>query len=283
MRIRLAVVWALFLSLAGAARAQDGSALEPLIEEGSFASGVAPLSPDRLRLLSYNLHGPPGHRIEEIAEVLKSHPRLSESLVLALQEVNRFHQGSDNEHVGRLLARHLNMHFAYAAELAHDEGGGVRGLAILSRFPLSQVSRVLLPVEGPGGRRRISLGATVDVGGRPLRVYTTHLETRISAEERARQIEGMLEDAARYKDIPTVILGDFNTFAKEHTQTMFELMEAAGFTCPLAGDENTFRAYIFVRMKLDWIWLRGVEAAKAEVEGDVSASDHRPLWVDLKW
>ncbi|HSR54049.1 MAG TPA: endonuclease/exonuclease/phosphatase family protein [Acidobacteriota bacterium] len=282
-RAVLAIVLPAFLALAAAQENPPDQALRPLVEEGSFASGAAPAHPQRLRLLSYNLHGPPGHRIEEIAEVLESHPELSQSLILALQEVNRDHEKSANEHIGRLLARRLKMHFAYAAEIVHDEGGGVRGLALLSRFPLSQVTRLQLPVEGPGGRRRITLGATVDVAGRPLRVYTTHLETRISAPERAQQIKGILEDAQRFRHLPTVVLGDFNTFAKEHTSHMFELMQEAGFSCPLDGDENTFQSYIFIRMKLDWIWVRGVEALQAEVEGGVASSDHRPLWVDLKW
>ncbi len=272
--IPLILVAALGFALAGEA--------DPLLDLGTFVSEApeAPL-PERMRLVSYNLHGPPTKRIPEMIELLQSHPALKDAPILSLQEVNRDHSGSGNKDMARELAQALKMHFAYAVEIEHGKGGGVRGLAILSRYPLSQVERVQLPVEGPGGRRRIALGATVELGQKRLRVYSLHLETRISAKKRVLQLQGLLDNARKYSDLPIAVLGDFNTYASGHTRRVFQLMEEDGFRCPLKGDKKTIQKAFFVRLKLDWIFLKNLTPLAADVEAQIAVSDHRPLWVDI--
>ena len=269
-------------ALGFAAAVEEKATSDPLVTSGTFVpeASSAPL-PERMRLVSYNLHGPPTQRIPEMIELLQSHPALKEAPILSLQEVNRDHQGSGNKDMARELAQALKMHFAYAVEIEHGQGGGVRGLAILSRYPLSQVERVQLPVKGPGGRRRITLGATVELGQKRLRVYSLHLETRISAKKRALQLEGLLENARKYSDLPIAVLGDFNTYASGHTRRVFELMEGDGFKCPLKGDKKTLQKAFFVRLKLDWIFVKNLSVLGADVEGQITVSDHRPLWVDI--
>ncbi len=278
---RLAV-WLTLAALAPLIGSVPASAPEdPLLDLGSFLDRSPDLA-ETVRLVSYNLHGPPTDKIEPLTEALRSEPALRDAAVFSLQEVNRNHAGSGNRDMARELARALKCHYAYAVELEHKNGGGERGLAIVSRYEMSDVERFVLPVEGPGGRRRISLGATIHLGPEKLlRVYDLHLETRISVKERGEQIQAILDHAQRYADLPTVILGDFNTFTNGATRRMNELMEAAGFQCPLAGDEKTFQQKFFLRLKLDWIWARNLKMEGADVEGDIVISDHRPLWVDL--
>jgi endonuclease/exonuclease/phosphatase family metal-dependent hydrolase len=261
-------------------QSSPGPEPDPLVTTGSFAKEVAEI-PDRLRVVCYNLHGPPAERIDEMIELLQSHPALKDAGVLALQEVNRDHLGSANRDVGRELARALQMHYVYAVEIYHGTGGGVRGLAFLSRFALEDIDRVLLPVAGPGGRRRIALGATVLLGDRRLRLYTTHLETRISVKNRGAQINGILAHLERKPAIPTVVLGDFNTFTRGARKKMFEIMEGAGFESSLPGNQTTFQRMFLLRLKLDWIWARDVDVLEANVETDIRVSDHRPLWLEI--
>lgn len=285
--MHLATALALFLALspAGAASAQNGEAPpEPvLLRSGTFADRSTPRKEqETFRFVSYNLHGPPTERIDAMIETLRTEPSFKEAAALLLQEVNRGHRGSGNLDLDEVLARELGMHYAWAFENFHPSGGGQRGLAILSRYPLLQVERVLLPVVGPAGRRRIALGATVDLGqGFQVRVYTTHLETRISTDERAQQIRGILNDAARYPQLPIAVMGDFNTITGSSRRMMFRLMEGAGFECPLSGDKKTFQQKFFFRFKLDWIWVKGLEPVAADVETQITVSDHRPLWLDF--
>lgn len=275
---------ALLLSLTLAispSQARSGVNSDPLLEVASLAPAIPPPAPERFRVVSYNLHGPLAERIDDIMDVLKHHEALQPASLLALQEVNRHHRYSGYKDMAREIASALQMHYAYAVENPYKDGGGERGLAIMSRFPLSQVERVVLPHAGPGGRRRIALGATLHVSSERWRVYTLHLETRISVNKRADQITAVLDHANRYRDLPTVILGDFNTITDGAREKMFELMQAAGFRPALPGDAITFQRAWVVRLKLDWIWGRHVRVVEARVESDVKASDHRPVWADF--
>ena len=249
-----------------------------LLESGSFATGDGPLS-SQLRVVSYNVHGPFTDRFEAVATALEGHPNLSDAALFALQEVNRNRAESGQRDVARDLARRLGMHYLYAVELQYEDGDGERGLALLSPYPMSDPVRIVLPVEGPRGRRRIALGATIHLGTMAVRIYNLHLETRISSNKRRSQVEAILQQAEQFSHLPTIILGDFNTFPPGSRKMMFEVMENAGFSCPMRADKPTFHVKLFLRLKLDWIWLRGITPTEADVEGQVKASDHRPLWV----
>ena len=192
--------------------------------------------------------------------------------------MNRDHAGSANRDIGLELARRLKTHYAYAVEIEHSKGGGVRGLAILSRFPLEDTRRIELPVEGPGGRRRIALGSTLRLGPVRVRLYNLHLETRISAVSRAEQIEGILRDADRFSSLPTALAGDFNTITAAARQQMFQVMEGAGFASALPGNQTTFQRAFLIRMVLDWVWSRNLSMLEAAVESRIRVSDHRPIW-----
>ncbi len=259
---------------------QDGLGTGPLLFGDRFTDGDS--NPrEEVRIVSYNLHGPPTGRIDRMQDLFQEDPLFQEAHIIALQEANRFHRGSGNRNVARELAALMNMDYVYAVELEHPRGGGQRGLSILSRLPLEKPERVLLPVEGPGGRRRIALKVEVPLGERRLRLYNTHLETRISVENRGRQIQAIIDHARGSESEPVLILGDFNTFSPGAKRKMFELMEDAGYRCPLPGDQTTFQYKFFLRLTLDWIWTRNIPVSDAGVEGRIKASDHRPLWITI--
>ena len=249
-----------------------------LITTGSFASND--VERDHLRIVTYNLHGPATRRVPQLIQLLKTHPELSVANILALQETNRNSPRSGNHDIASLLAAELGMHFAYATEQVYRAGWGERGLALLSDFPLSDVSRITLPVTGPGGRRRIALSANVDLGLTTLRIVNAHLETRITPKARAEQMQALLANSVDDNE-PMIILGDFNTFTARHTRTMTELMQQQGFDTPMGGDVATFRTFVLLRLKLDWIWLRGIPPLATQVESNIKVSDHRPVWVDV--
>jgi endonuclease/exonuclease/phosphatase family metal-dependent hydrolase len=217
----------------------------------------------------------------DLAEALRNDQILKEATILGLQEVNRHHRKTGYRDVALELANSLGLYYAFAVENPYKQGGGERGLAILSRFPMSQVERIVLPHAGPGGRRRIALGATLQLGPNRLRVYSIHLETRIANGKHADQLTTVLTDANRYRELPTVIMGDFNTVYFRTEQT-FALLRAADFqTKPYEG--SSFRKVLLLRKKLDWIWTRNLEILDSGVQGQVEASDHRPVWAQLRW
>lgn len=256
-------------------------AAEPLVASGSFVRNPPETVPAEFRILTYNLHGPPNDRMDDLVEALMNDRVLKEATILGLQEVNRHHRKTGYRDVASELANTLGLYYAFAVENPYKKGGGERGLAILSRFPMSQVERIALPHAGPGGRRRVALGATVHLGPNRLRVYSIHLESRIANRKHADQLTTVLTDANRYRELPTVILGDFNTVYFRSEQT-FALLRASDFqTKPYEG--ASFRKVLLLRKKLDWIWGRNLEILESGVQGQIEASDHRPVWAQLHW
>jgi endonuclease/exonuclease/phosphatase family metal-dependent hydrolase len=251
----------------------------PLVTSGgSVRQPVLPV-PAKFRVVTYNLHGPPEDRMDDLVEVLAGDTTLKEAMILGLQEVNRHHRKTGYKDVACELAGALGMYYAFAVENPYKKGSGERGLAILSRFPMSQVERMALPHAGPGGRRRIALGATLHLGSNRLRVYSIHLETRIANRKHADQLTTVLKDAECYRELPTAILGDFNIVYWRRKQT-FDLMEAAGYQVK-PYDGISFRRAWLVRKQLDWIWTRNLEFLEAGVEEEITASDHRPVWAQV--
>ncbi len=220
-------------------------------------------------------------RPKDLIQALTVDHILKEAVILGLQEVNRHHRKTGYKDVASELANVLGMHYAFAVENAYKKGGGERGLAILSRFPISQAERISLPHTGPWGRRRIALGATLQMGRERLRIYSVHLESRIANRKHADQLTAVLTDAERYRELPTVILGDFNTIRFRRKKT-FALMQASGFQAlPYKG--TSFQRVLLLRIKLDWIWARNLEILESGVQEEITASDHRPVWAKLRW
>ena len=67
-------------------------------------------------------------------------------------------------------------------------------MAILSPYPLADVRRIVLPNEGPNGRRRAAIGATVHLSGTPVRVYSVHGETRLPVSLESEALQAVLDD-----------------------------------------------------------------------------------------
>jgi endonuclease/exonuclease/phosphatase family metal-dependent hydrolase len=184
-----------------------------------------------------------------------------------------------------MMAEELGLHYAWAApptapgkEREEEE----TGVAILSLYPLTDVTRIVLPNAGPGGRRRVALGATVHVGPNLVRVYTVHAETRTTNERRIEQFQSVLDDLARHAKIErAAVMGDFNTITDDDVNATSELFKDAGFQTPFSNREPTWKTFI-IKLKLDWVWLRGLRALDYGINRRVGLSDHWPLWVNVR-
>jgi endonuclease/exonuclease/phosphatase family metal-dependent hydrolase len=130
--------------------------------------------------------------------------------VICLQEVAVNHPGlpggAGEDQPARLRGFFPGYQSAYAPASDLPDGSGGRrqfGQMILSRYPLLQVFRHLLPWPADPGvpsMQRVALEATVAAPGGPLRVVTTHLEF-YSASQRAAQVEALRQlqmDAHRH-------------------------------------------------------------------------------------
>ena len=60
-----------------------------------------------------------------------------------------------------------------------------------------------------------------------------------------------------------------------------KLFDGAGFSTPFPDGTSTWKTFVF-KLKLDWLWLRGLDPAAHGIAKHVKVSDHWPLWVKIK-
>jgi endonuclease/exonuclease/phosphatase family metal-dependent hydrolase len=236
-----------------------------------------------LRVVTYNIHHIDGERL---AAALDGNVALGRADVILLQEVVR---PSATDSSACVVARARGWWCAYAP--GHGYQGGSLGVAIISRTPLAATEAIELPffhVRFNAGRR-VALAATVDVDGTPVRLYSVHLDNRLTPGQRVKQLAPVL-DAAETWDGPALIAGDMNTspftwvghVVPMPTGTQDDRLEryvrSRGFTAPVAGSGPPHQ---WLSMRLDAIYTRGLRVLDSDVEQTVRASDHLPLWADL--
>ncbi|MDT4968626.1 MAG: hypothetical protein QOJ64_3363 [Acidobacteriota bacterium] len=269
------------------ARADDPPA--DLLETGHATKLQAPPSlPTSVRIVSYNIRWRGGNDLIKLIELFRSDAEIGRATILGLQEVDRNRKRTDNVNTARQMAEALGMYYAWAApptvatkdKKPQEEETGV---AILSVYPLIDVTRIVLPNEGPHGRRRVAVGATVNIGERSVRVYSVHAELRMSNEERLEQFKAVLDDVqANYAKMErVVVLGDFNTVSGKDVDGTTNLFTAAKFSTPFSNSLTTWKTFI-LEFKLDWLWLRGLTATEFGIDKKVGLSDHWPLWAVVK-
>ncbi|MDQ3820806.1 MAG: hypothetical protein M3362_24400 [Acidobacteriota bacterium] len=146
---------------------------------------------------------------------------------------------------------------------------------------MTNVTRILLPNEGLGGRR-LALGATIHLRETLLSFYFIHAATRISNEHRIEQLRVALDDlnTRHAKTERAVVLGDFNTLTGKDVDSTTRLFEGAGFSTPFSPSRTTWKTFI-IELKLDWLWLRNLSASDYGIDRKVRLSDHWPLWVEV--
>jgi endonuclease/exonuclease/phosphatase family metal-dependent hydrolase len=261
------------------------------MESGAAKQIIQPASAEELLFVSYNIRWRSGKELEHIINWLKER-RGSAPMIVALQEVDRAKARSNRVNNAKQIADAIGMYYAWTtpAPAGSDKpkpGEEETGVEVLSPYPLTDVTRIILPNPGPGGRQRIAIAATVKVGETSIRVYSVHGEPRLPIAKKIEQLRAVLIDLDRFpKGMPAAVLGDFNTWELPAVQGIRKLFSEAGFTTPLPDDESTFyrKALMFdVRLKLDWIWLRGFTSQSYGIDRNLTVSDHFPLWTVVRF
>ncbi len=149
-----------------------------------------------LTVVTWNAQGSHGLDVGSAAEGL----RAFDPDVVLMQEVQRRQLGALGEALGCAQARWRFKHWPVTVP--------AEGLGILARRPLTAVHVQVLAHRWRfwDWRRRVALHATVDVGGRPVRVVDVHLGAGVTMEERVRQAERLMAAAPDAR----LIAGDLN-------------------------------------------------------------------------
>ncbi|MGX5819510.1 endonuclease/exonuclease/phosphatase family protein [Chitinophaga lutea] len=245
------------------------------------AYGQRPASSgDTLRVMTYNIHhcNPPTKiksgeiDLDAVAKVIND----QRPDVVALQEVDVRTKRANGVDQAKALAEKTGMNVYFAKAIDHD--GGDYGVAILSRFRMSNARTVRLPEESnPAAEDRVVALAEIRFrNGHKLTIASTHLDVSTAAnrDEQATAIVGI---AAKLKR-PMIIGGDFN--AKPDSRTYEILAEAfvpsctdCGFTIPV-DKPNRVIDFVFASKG------SRLEPVASAVVNEPYPSDHLPVITD---
>lgn len=210
--------------------------------------------------------------------------------IVFLQEVVH---SEGNQTVLQTLVDRLQLHAFFATSSEPRIDGVQEGIAILSRRPVQDAAAFDLNRFGLHfrSRCRLALAATVETGyGSPVRVFGVHLDTRLNPEQRAAQLQPVLDAAQRFEG-PVILGGDFNTndvywvqhvlplpYLADQAEALKQFLKPQGFATPMDGASPTFD---YFRFRLDWIFLRSLEASNWGIE-PVTFSDHHAVWMEIQ-
>ena len=265
-RMLLPVV--LLLSLAVASAGACAHARNYVDPKGPRFSGSyrAADSEPAFRVVTFNVKF--ARHPDRAIALFRDHPEMAAADVVALQEMKE-------EPVDR-IARALGFDYVYYPSAFHPSAKGNFGNAVLSRWPIVEDYKLILPHYSRWRKlQRAASVAVVDMAGRRVRVYSVHLETPfgISRKQREDQARAIIEDAARHPE-PVVVAGDFNS------RWIADDFERAGFQWPTRDLGDTLRWFAW-----DHVFVRGVPVPDKPAAGIVTdtrgASDHRPVWLAL--
>jgi endonuclease/exonuclease/phosphatase family metal-dependent hydrolase len=237
--------------------------------------------------------------IKQAAEAFSSGSLLPKVDILALQEADKRTVRTGGHHVANRLATMLNMNWAHAPagiprgvkpvkrqwwldfeepiEL-HDPGD--TGVALLSKFPMTDVTRIDLPWHECPWRPRLAMAGTVRVGSAQVRIFNAHVDPHAAADGQLAQLEVITEQAA-LTSLPTIILGDFNTLSDRKVKETRQYIEAKGYKSAFPSGTATWRG-AGIRLHADWIFTKDVVVERWGVARPLNVSDHWPVWVEVR-
>ena len=268
-----------------------------------YAVGSHLISSGLLRRIGYNF---PGNRtaavnrnIRTAAEIFSNNSLLPPPDILALQEADKDTVRAGGRHVAAELARELNMRFVHVGaglprgvkpkqrewwlnfeeQIAIDEESDT-GVALLSRTPLHDTTRIDLPWHDCAWRPRLAMAATIEFGDEKLRLFNAHIDPHGPLDNQHQQIETVLSEAEKHNG-PVVILGDFNTLSRQKAVEIRKLLESHDYSTPFPTKVSTWRG-AGLRFHADWIFVRGMRVSRWGVARPVNVSDHWPIWAEIE-
>ncbi len=222
-----------------------------------------------MNILTYNIRGTRGiddiPSVERIADTIRS----SQADIVCLQEVEQWDAGVGFGDQPAELARLLEMHaeFHGILPLPHYR----YGIAILTRYPVLQSDRYLLPSVGEQrGMIRVQLSSEQG----DLSVFCTHWG--LNGEERIKQA-GETAAAINATAGPKILCGDLNETADHAAvSTLISLTGVCDLAMEAGHAEFTFPSDT-PDCRIDYMLAsRELTASKLTVVNS-QASDHRPV------
>ena len=235
------------------------------------STGDAPVvdAPKRSRIATWNIRAARSAPVDAIATELQA----MQADVIALQEVDVRVRRTGFVNQPAALATTLRFHYVFAASIKWDDGD--YGLAVLSRWPLTEVRRHRLDATA-AAEPRIVLEVTVCAGGRPLHIFNHHADGRVASRDAGfAELRGIVQPNVGQG---ILVLGDFN----EHSDApgVRGLIDAGLVDLGAERHVNTAD-----NGRIDYLLADGSLARLASTARvwPTDKSDHNAVLVDLEW
>lgn len=222
-----------------------------------------------LKVVTWNLSF--GENIDQAIDALKNSDDLKNADIVLLQEMSEV--GVD------AIAREIGYNYIYYPATVHTRHGENFGNAILSKYPIADHKKIILP--NLRSQARIAVQAKILVEDTEVDVTNVHLETiwmiPLVAKNQAETLAEVLEISDKNL---TIIGGDFNTWIGWSISYLEKLLDRIGLSRVSSGSGNTF-SFAGIGLTLDHLWASEIRNYKSGVWKETKASDHYPLWVEL--
>jgi len=237
--------------------------------------------------------------IETAARVFSDNTLLPPPDILALQEADKETARAGGQHIAARLADRMGLSYVHVGAglprgvkpqqrewwLNFEEQIGIdedsdTGVAMLSRVPLHNITRIDLPWHDCAWRPRLAMAATIQFADQQLRIFNVHIDPHGPLDNQHQQTEIVLQ-IARHHQGPTVILGDFNTLSTRKAIEIRKLLESNDYVTPFPTNIATWRG-AGLRYHADWIFVKAARVTRWGVVRPLAVSDHWPIWAEVE-
>mgnify|MGYP001817860365 FL=1 len=180
------------------------------------------------------------------------------------------------------VAQALRHNYVYYPASVFPRTKRTFGNAILSKWPLSQPGKILLPYRGLNNQQlRIAVRGMVTIDDLEVATYSVHTETyTVPPRHRKAQIAAVVDDIGPGNGY-AVAGGDFNTVSNRSIKRMVGQFAQFGLVRASKGAGPTVSKFGLKPSAADHIFARGLTVLEAGKIDPISASDHFPVWVKL--
>lgn len=245
------------------------SPLEPKFE-GNFSDEQAEFD-QTIEVVSYNISY--GEDIDQAISELTGFDELNDADIILLQEMDE--AGTET------IARSLGYNFVYYPASIHSYHKKNFGNAILSKWPISDPEKIILPYANPRNQqKRIAVKAVVTIDGIQIPTYSVHTETFwLGPKKRNAQIDALV-DSIDESNQYLIVGGDFNTLTPASLKYLEERFDQIGLERASAGAGYSAGVAPF-GFTLDHVFAKGMPAMEVGNSDEAKASDHFPIWVSI--
>lgn len=230
--------------------------------------------PKHLRVFTYNIQF--AKKVKSAVNLIENNENLKHADIVLLQEMD----AAGVSHISETLG----YNYVYYPAVRHPNHGRDFGNAILSKWPIGEHKKLILPHVERSRLQRIAVLADVHVGNKKILVICIHLGVWLKTPYRTQQMKRVVHEIPEHAKY-CIIGGDFNTLTKKNYYATIDPLIHGGFDLATQNIAWSYKHWYILNRKtsLDHVFTKGARLIETgKVESKKKPSDHYPIWVQLE-